>query len=67
MTSLSLRFVGLHERTLRCYKRALLAFFDWLDAEDIPMPSRAATLDELLARYLEHLWLDDLNIINIYF
>lgn len=40
----------------------MLSFFNWLDDENIPLPSRAATLDDLLARYLEHLWLDDIHI-----
>ena len=62
MTSHSLRFVGLHVRTLRSYKKALLGFFQWLDDEDLPIPAKATHLDDLLARYLEHLWLDDINI-----
>lgn len=36
MTDMSLRFVGLHVKTLRSYKRALLSFFNWLDDENIP-------------------------------
>lgn len=58
----SLRFVGLKPRTLQSYKRALLHFFVWLDEEHIPLPAKPRLLDELLARYLEHLWLDDTNV-----
>ena len=59
---MSLRFVGLHAKSLRSYKRALLHFFRWLDDEGEPIPSRPSILDDLLAQYLEHLWLDDINI-----
>lgn len=59
---MSLRFVGLHTKSLRSYKRALLHFFRWLDDEGEPIPSRPSILDDLLAQYLEHLWLDDINI-----
>ena len=33
-----------------------------MDEEEIRMPSRYPDLDETLAAYLEHLWLDDFNI-----
>lgn len=58
----SLRFVGLKTRSLHSYQRALLHFFEWMDDESIRMPSRASQLDETLASFLEHLWLDDFNI-----
>lgn len=58
----SLRFVGLKPRSLASYKRAMSRFFDWLDEENITLPSKHRLLDELLARYLEHLWLDDINV-----
>ena len=59
---MSLRFVGLKPRSLHSYQRALLHFFEWMDEEEIRMPSRYPDLDETLAAYLEHLWLDDFNI-----
>lgn len=59
---MSLRFVGLKPRALQSYKRALSNFFDWLDEENIDTPSKPSHLDETLAAYLEHLWLDDTNI-----
>lgn len=59
---MSLRFVGLHTKSLRSYKRALLHFFRWLEDENEPIPSKASVLDDLLAQYLEHLWMDDINI-----
>ena len=62
MTERSLRFVGLHWRTLRSYRRALLSFFEWLDDEGIHIPAKTSQLDDVLAQYLEHLWLDDINI-----
>eukprot|EP00435_Cladocopium_sp_Y103_P039867 s1146_g10.t1 len=44
------------------YKAALKNFFDWLDDEDLPLPSTSRQLDESLAAFLEHLWLDDISI-----
>ena len=58
----SLRFVGLKPSTLKSYRRALHFFFQWLDHENLRMPSRFTELDARLAQYLEHLWLDDFNI-----
>ena len=55
----SLRFVGLSPKTLRCYKAALNLFFEWLEDEDIDIPCAPRCLDDCLALYLEHLWLDD--------
>lgn len=62
MTDQSLCFVGLHPRTLRSYKRALLSFFLWLEDEELPIPARSSQLDESLAQYLEHLWLGGVNV-----
>ena len=59
---MSLRFIGLHAKSLRSYKRALLNFFQWLDEEEHPIPKRHSILDDLLSQYFEHLWLDDVNI-----
>lgn len=59
---MSLRFVGLHERSLRSYRRALLNFFRWLEEEEEQIPKRHSQLDDQLSRYFEHLWLDDVNI-----
>eukprot|EP00438_Fugacium_kawagutii_P004704 Skav217784 [mRNA] locus=scaffold1782:252335:253162:- [translate_table: standard] len=58
----SLRFIGLKPRTLQSYRQALLRIFDWMDSENIDTPSKPARLDEVLASFLEHLWLDDINI-----
>ena len=58
----SLRFIGLKPQTLRSYRSALAHFFQWLDDESRPLPSRSHQLDEDLSEYLEHLWLDDVNI-----
>lgn len=58
----SLRFVGLKPRTLQSYKQALRRFFDWLEAEEMAIPTKPSTLDEMLAMFLEHLWLDDINV-----
>eukprot|EP00438_Fugacium_kawagutii_P025125 Skav230798 [mRNA] locus=scaffold312:163999:164916:+ [translate_table: standard] len=58
----TLRFVGLKPRTLQSYRNALLRFFDWMELENINTPRKASQLDEILASFLEHLWLDDVNI-----
>ena len=58
----ALRFIGLKPQTLRSYRSALAHFFQWLDDENRPLPSRSHQLDEDLSEYLEHLWLDDVNI-----
>eukprot|EP00438_Fugacium_kawagutii_P003576 Skav222553 [mRNA] locus=scaffold2837:372454:374148:- [translate_table: standard] len=55
-------FVGLKPRTLKSYRQALRRFFDWLEAEEIDIPGKPSDLDELLASFLEHLWLDDINV-----
>ena len=55
----SLRFVGLKKRTLRSYNQALLSYFHWLEDEAMPIPQSTRALDESLALYLEHLFLDD--------
>lgn len=54
-----LRFVGLKPKTLKCYEKALMAFFHFLEEEEIPVPSKRTKLDQLLAQFLEHLYLDD--------
>ncbi len=56
---MSLRFAGLKPRTLRSYKQALSNFFSWLEEETMPIPASTRQLDEFLAQYLEHLFLDD--------
>lgn len=56
---MALRFLGLKQKTLRCYERALKAFFDFLDDENIQLPSRPKKLDECVAQFLEHLYLED--------
>ena len=58
----SLQFLGLQKRSLKCYKRALHNFFTWLDSEEIPLPSSFSKLDLLVSQYIEHLWLDDVNV-----
>lgn len=58
----TLQFLGLHQKTLRCYKRALSNFFTWLEDEEESLPSRFSQLDLLVSRYIEHLWLDDVNV-----
>ena len=58
----TLQFLGLQQRSLRCYKKALNNFFTWLEEEEIPLPSKYTKLDLLVARYLEHLWLDDAHL-----
>ena len=55
----SLRFVGLKKRTLRSYNQALLNYFEWLEDEAMPLPQSTQKLDNSLALYLEHLFLDD--------
>ena len=57
-----LRFLGLKPRTLQCYENAIRNFFLWLDDEEENTPSRFTQLDRLVALYLEHLWLDDVNV-----
>ena len=54
-----LRFAGLKPRTLQSYKQALLSYFNWLEDEAMPMPQSTRQLDESLAQYLDHLFLDD--------
>ena len=54
-----LRFAGLKPRTLQSYKKALLSFFEWLEGEAMPIPQSTRQLDESLAQYLDHLFLDD--------
>ena len=57
-----LRFLGLKPRTLKSYRQALHHFFQRLQSEDYRMPTRFTELDARLSEYLEHMWLDDLNI-----
>ena len=57
--SMSLRFAGLKPRTLRSYNKALLDYFVWLEQEAMPVPKTTRKLDDSLAEYLEHLFLDD--------
>ena len=59
---MSLRFIGLKPQSLKSYKAALKHFFEWLDQEHLPMPSSSRQLDENLAAFLNHLWLDDISI-----
>ena len=54
-----LRFIGLKPKTLKCYENALRAFFQYLDEENIPIPTKRTRLDHLIAQFLEHLYLDD--------
>ena len=54
-----LQFIGLKPRTLKCYENALRAFFTYLEEENISLPTKRSRLDELLAQFLEHLYLDD--------
>lgn len=56
---MALRFIGLKQKTLRCYERALKSFFDFLDEENMKLPSRPRKLDECVAQFLEHLFLED--------
>eukprot|EP00435_Cladocopium_sp_Y103_P026272 s118_g6.t1 len=49
-------------KQMRSYRAALKHFFDWLDDEQLPLPSTSRQLDESLASFLEHLWLDDISI-----
>ena len=58
----SLRFLGLQPKSLRAYQRALSSFFQWLDDEGQPVPKSFRSLDNVLAQYLEHLWLDDCHV-----
>ena len=59
---MSLRFVGLKPNSLKSYKSALSHFFEWMEQEHLPMPSSSARLDENVASFLNHLWLDDISI-----
>ena len=54
-----LRFIGLKPKTLKCYENALRAFFHYLDEESLSLPTKRSKLDQLLAQFLEHLYLDD--------
>ena len=56
---MALRFLGLKTKTLRCYERALKSFFDFLDEENLTLPSKPRRLDECVAMFLEHLYLED--------
>jgi len=56
---MALRFIGLKQKTLRCYERALKTFFDFLEEENIRLPSKPRKLDECVAHFLEHLFLED--------
>ena len=58
----SLRFLGLKPRTLQCYENALRNFFLWLEDESEDLPARFTHLDRQVSQYLEHLWLDDVNV-----
>ena len=55
----SLRFIGLQKRTVRSYKLALTNFFDYLQDEGIALPKTYHELDNLLAEYIELMYLDD--------
>ena len=57
-----LRFLGLKPRTLQCYENALRNFFQWLEDESEDLPSRFTQLDRQVSQYLEHLWMDDVNV-----
>eukprot|EP00438_Fugacium_kawagutii_P031009 Skav224082 [mRNA] locus=scaffold942:224151:230115:+ [translate_table: standard] len=50
------------EKTLSSYKQAIRRFFEWLEDENFDIPSKPSILDERVASFLEHLWLDDINI-----
>ena len=58
-TMTSLRFIGLQKRTIRSYKLALSGFFEYLDDENISLPKTYHELDNLLASYIELMYLDD--------
>lgn len=47
----SLRFIGLKPRTLQSYKAALSRYFDWLEQEDMSIPSKPSHLDESVAAF----------------
>ena len=55
----TLQFAGLKPATVRSYKQALKRFFEWVEAEDLQIPTTYSALDRMLSRYLEHMWLDD--------
>lgn len=57
-----LRFLGLKPRTLQCYENALRNFFQWLEDKSEDLPSRFTQLDRQVSQYLEHLWMDDVNV-----
>ena len=58
----TLRYAGLAKKTVAAYRRALSAFFSYLEDEEIEMPSKFHHLDRLIAQYLESLYLDDTPI-----
>lgn len=53
------QFVGLKPRTVRCYKRALGRFLQFVEEEEGSLPSSYRALDRLLGSFIEHMWLDD--------
>ena len=55
MTDRSVRFVAV-------ISEPYFPFFQWLEDEELPIPARSSQLDDSLAKYLEHLWLDDVNV-----
>ena len=57
-----LRFLGLKPRALQCYENALRNFFQWLEDESEDLPSRFTHLDRQVSQYLEHLWMDEVNV-----
>ena len=54
----TLRYAGLAKKTVAAHRRALSAFFSYLEDEEIEMPSKFHHLDRLIAQYLESLYLD---------
>ena len=55
----SLRFAGLKPKTVQCYRRAIRAFFQYLEDEDEGIAKTSRTFDRQLSRYIEHMWMDD--------
>jgi integrase len=51
---LHLKFLGINDRTLRAYRRAVRNFFLYLKSLRLPMPKTDAQLDEAVSEYINH-------------
>ena len=56
---MGLKYRGIKPKTRQRYERQIERFFTFLRQNDTPLPTTFRKLDEMLAEYIDHMFLDD--------